>query len=37
MSYYGQTFEDPEYFEDEADWQDMEDQDEDELAERELA
>ena len=32
MSYYGQTYEDPDYYDDEdADWQDMEDRDEDML------
>lgn len=33
MSYYGQTYEDPEYYDeaDESDWQDMEDADEDYL------
>jgi hypothetical protein len=33
MSYYGQTYEDPEYYEenDEADWQEMEDAEEDEF------
>lgn len=31
MSYYGQTYEDPEYYEDDdSDWQDMEDAEEDE-------
>ena len=32
MSYYGQTYEDPEYYEenDESDWQEMEDAEEDE-------
>lgn len=29
MSYFGQTYEDPEYYDDEVDWQDIEDEDED--------
>lgn len=26
MSYFGQTYEDPEYYDDEADWEDLEDE-----------